>query len=136
MKNSKKTNVKSIGVIFTNILIFIGACLIMKSLNKDSLAIYNEVEKNMDVNTIIENNLQKNKKEELIQKEEEIEYKIIYEENSDLPKGTEKVIREGINGKKIITIKKTYEGERLISEEECSSEVTKEAIDKIIQVGK
>lgn len=100
MKNSKKTNVKSIGVIFTNILIFIGACLIMKSLNKDSLAIYNEVEKNMDVNTIIENNLQKNKKEELIQKEEEIEYKIIYEENSDLPKGTEKVIREGINGKK------------------------------------
>lgn len=143
MKISKKTKVMSIVVIITNILIFIVACLVFKALNKESLATSSKLDPvnlekknlNIDVNTIVDNNLNKKKREELRQEEIDLEYTTTYEENSSLPKGTLQVIQEGMDGRQIVMIKKTYEGDNLISEEECGSTVTRAAINKIVQVG-
>lgn len=143
MKISKKTKVMSIIVIIINIVIFIVACLIMKSLNKESLATSSNLEPisiekknlNLDVNTIVDSNIAQKKREELKQEEIDLEYTTTYEENSSLPKGTLQVLQEGMDGKQIVMIKKTYAGDELISEEECGSTVTRAAINKIVQVG-
>lgn len=143
MKISKKTKVISVVVVIMNILIFIGACWWFKSLNKESLATSSNLEPlslekknlNIDVNTIIDNNIGQKKREELKQEEIDLEYTTTYEENSSLPKGTLQVLQEGMDGKQIVMIKKTYQGDNLISEEECGSTVTRAAINKIVQVG-
>lgn len=45
------------------------------------------------------------------------------------------VIQEGREGKQQITIKKTYQNDELIAEEQVSSKVTKASVNKIVEIG-
>ncbi len=56
-------------------------------------------------------------------------------ENPALAEGTEKIVQEGQNGDRTITIKQTLVDGQVLKEEEISSEITKTATPKIIEIG-
>lgn len=56
-------------------------------------------------------------------------------ENPALAEGTEKIVQEGQNGERTITIKQTLVDGQVLKEEEISSEITKTATPKIIEIG-
>ncbi|HFI0305737.1 TPA: ZmpA/ZmpB/ZmpC family metallo-endopeptidase [Streptococcus suis] len=56
-------------------------------------------------------------------------------ENPTLAEGTEKIVQEGQNGERTITIKQTLMDGQVLKEEEVSSEITKTATPKIIEIG-
>ncbi|HFI0668302.1 TPA: ZmpA/ZmpB/ZmpC family metallo-endopeptidase [Streptococcus suis] len=56
-------------------------------------------------------------------------------ENPALAEGTEKNVQEGQNGERTITIKQTLVDDQVLKEEEISSEITKTATPKIIEIG-
>lgn len=75
-------------------------------------------------------------KEEIYEKEEELEYITKYRNNSELYVGTTQVSQEGRNGTQTITMKKTYDKDgNLLGEEQVSCVVTKSSINKIIDIG-
>lgn len=85
---------------------------------------------------IIKNNHNKDvTKEEIVEEEEELEYITKYENNSSLPKGTIQVTQEGRNGKQKVYIRKTYNNDEVISEEQIKSTITKSAVNKIVEIG-
>ena len=95
----------------------------------------NEDIKEVDIDSIIGANTKENLTEELIEEQIDLEYTTIYQNNSDLPKGTLQVIQDGVNGKQQIVTKKTYKNKELISEEITSTNITKSSIDKIVEIG-
>ena len=73
---------------------------------------------------------------EIYEKQEELEYITKYRENCDLYVGTTEIYQEGRNGIQTITMKKTYDNNgEIINEEQVSCVVTKSSIDKIIDIG-
>ena len=85
---------------------------------------------------IIKNNHNKDvTKEEIVEEEEELEYITKYENNSSLPKGTIQVTQEGRNGKQKVYIRKTYNNDEVINEEQIKSTITKSAVNKIVEIG-
>ena len=97
---------------------------------------YEIIENNeIDINKIIEKNTQNTKKEEIIKKEIDLEYTTKYTNNPNLPTGIIQVVQEGMNGKQEIITKKTYEGDKLITEEQVGSTITKASSNKIVEVG-
>lgn len=99
----------------------------------DNVKISNAKEINID--EIITSNTSNSKKEEIEVKEEVLEYITKYKTNTQLPKGTIQVVQEGREGIQQITVKKTYENEQQISEEQIASKVTKASVDKIVEIG-
>ena len=89
----------------------------------------------INIEKILEQNVQEGKKEEYKAEETTLEYITKYRNNSSLPKGQIQVVQEGREGKQEITIKKTYQNEEVISEEQVSCKVTKAAINKIVEIG-
>lgn len=89
----------------------------------------------IDIEKILEENVEQIKREEFIVEEVELEYITTYRNNSELPKGILQVVQEGREGKQQITIKRTYQNEELISEEQVSIKITKASINKIVEVG-
>lgn len=89
----------------------------------------------LDINNIIEENTKNAKKEEIIKKEIDLEYITKYTNNPELPNGMIQVIQEGSDGKQEIYIKKTYEGEKLISEKQIGSKITQAAMNKMVVIG-
>ena len=87
----------------------------------------------------IEKYLQENKNEnleEIITEEVELEYITQYKNNSSLPKGTMQVLQEGRTGTQQITIKRTYdENGEIINEEQISSIIIKSAVNKVVEIG-
>lgn len=74
--------------------------------------------------------------EEIYEKEEELEYITKYRNNNELYVGTTQVSQEGRNGIQTITMKKTYDNDgNLINEQQVSCVVTKSSINKIIDIG-
>ncbi|HEM6346768.1 TPA: G5 domain-containing protein [Streptococcus suis] len=73
--------------------------------------------------------------EKTVTKTEVIAFETQTVENPDLAEGTEKVIQEGQNGERTITIKQTLIDGQVLKEEEVSSEITKTATPKIIEIG-
>lgn len=67
--------------------------------------------------------------------EVELEYITKYINNPNLPKDSIQVIQEGRKGRQEVTIKKTYENERLIKQEQISLKIIKSSIDKIVEIG-
>lgn len=85
---------------------------------------------------IIKNNHNKDvTKEEIVEEEEELEYITKYENNSSLPKGTIQITQEGRNGKQKVYIRKTYNNDEVINEEQIKSTITKSAVNKIVEIG-
>lgn len=73
--------------------------------------------------------------EKTITKMEIIAFETQTVENPTLAEGTEKIIQEGQNGERTITIKQTLVDGQVLKEEEVSSEITKTATPKIIEIG-
>ncbi|HFU3811494.1 TPA: ZmpA/ZmpB/ZmpC family metallo-endopeptidase [Streptococcus suis] len=73
--------------------------------------------------------------EKTITKMELIAFETQTVENPALAEGTEKIVQEGQNGERTITIKQTLVDGQVLKEEEVSSEVTKTATPKIIEIG-
>lgn len=89
----------------------------------------------IDIEKILEENAKEGQREEYVVEEAELEYITTYRNNSKLPKGQLQVVQEGREGKQQITIKKTYQDDELISEEQVSTKITKASINKIVEVG-
>ncbi len=89
----------------------------------------------IDIDKIIEDNSNNNKKEEYTVEEIDLEYITKYNDNATLPKGTIQVIQEGREGKQEVTKKITYENGEVVSEEQINSKVTKAAISQIVEIG-
>lgn len=88
----------------------------------------------MSLTEIISKNTSENITEEIIVEEEDIEYKTIYTDNSELPKGTIQVLQEGRDGKQNIITKKTYCNGELVKEE-TDTKITTSTADRIVQIG-
>ncbi|HEM3578195.1 TPA: G5 domain-containing protein [Streptococcus suis] len=73
--------------------------------------------------------------EKTISKTELIAFETQTVENPALAGGTEKIVQEGQNGERTITIKQTLVDGQVLKEEEVSSEITKTATPKIIEIG-
>ncbi|WP_449451410.1 ZmpA/ZmpB/ZmpC family metallo-endopeptidase [Streptococcus suis] len=73
--------------------------------------------------------------ETIINKTEAIPFEIQTVENPQLSEGTERVLQEGQDGERTVTIKQVHSKGQIISEEEISSTVTKTAVPKIVEVG-
>ncbi|HFR3403128.1 TPA: ZmpA/ZmpB/ZmpC family metallo-endopeptidase [Streptococcus suis] len=73
--------------------------------------------------------------ETIVNKTEAIPFEIQTVENPQLSEGTERVLQEGQDGERTVTIKQVHSKGQIISEEEISSTVTKTAVPKIVEVG-
>lgn len=73
--------------------------------------------------------------EKTLSKTEVIAFETQTVENPALAEGTEKIVQEGQNGERAITVKQTLVDGQVLKEEEVSSEVTKPATAKIIEIG-
>jgi len=89
----------------------------------------------VNIEEIINKNINSPYREEFIVQEVDLEFITKYQNDSSLPKGSINVIQEGIDGKQKIIIKKTYNGEELISEQVQNSIITKATINKVVSVG-
>ena len=99
----------------------------------EKIKISNAEEVNLE--EIIAENTNNGQREEYEAKEEVLEYITKYRTNNDLPKGIVQVVQEGREGTQEITVKKTYQGEELVNEEQVSQKVTKASINKIVEIG-
>ena len=128
------------------ILILIFKEIINNRLSKEILAqtfnekqeiewLVEEYEGIVDIEDIIDKNLT-NKIKQVIEIETvELEYQTEYQNNSSLPIGTIKTVQNGKDGQQELIIKKEYEGDILISDEQIGRRILKPAINKIIEVG-
>ena len=89
----------------------------------------------INIEKIILNNINSEKQEKYIVEEVELEYLTTYANNSELQKGTTRVIREGKSGIQKITKKITYENGEVALEEQIGSKVVKAAENKVIEIG-
>ena len=74
-------------------------------------------------------------KKEIINKEIEKEYEVIYVESNLLPKDEQKVVQEGEKGITEQTIILTYENEELVAENVLNELEISKPVEKIIEVG-
>ena len=87
-------------------------------------------------NIIFKNFGQNSNKEEIYEKQEELEYITKYKNSDKLYVGTTKVSQEGRNGIQTITMKKIFDDNGdFIREEQVGARVTKSSLDKIIEIG-
>ena len=91
----------------------------------------------INIENIIKNNSSYiSSKEEIYEKQEELEYITKYKYSNELYVGTTRVSKEGRNGIQTITMKKTYDKDgSFIKEEQVGARVTKSSLDKIIEIG-
>ena len=137
--NSKE---KKIIIIF--IILFVILLIVYISSNLSIKGVYAQSQKNMDVKFSkmqdfdIDNVIKQNNKinsEQIITEEIEIEYITEYENNDELPKETIQVIQEGRTGKQQVTKKITIDENSEKKEEEISSIIITNPVNKIVQIG-
>ena len=89
----------------------------------------------IDIDSIINENSKPGYREEITREEQELEYLTTYNVNPDIPKGISYVVKEGRKGTQEITIKRTYQDDQLISEEQIDAVMTKATLNKVIEIG-
>lgn len=106
------------------------------STNKEETVIEaDNLKTEIDVMSLLAENTKTSYREEYTSEQIDLEYITTYEDNASLPKGMVQVLQEGRDGEQIVTIKKVFEGDTLVKEEEVSRRIVKAAINKIVQVG-
>ena len=90
-----------------------------------------------DINIIdiIKDNTREEYHEEYFIEVKDLEYLTSYQDNPEIPKGMVQVLQEGRDGSQKVTTKKTYKNGELVGEEIVSSQITRAAVEKIVQVG-
>ena len=156
IKINDNTNKKVIIAIFC-VLIIIIAIIIMFNviiknkitkevatvpIDSNSLATDNQIEwftneenNTIDIDDIIAKNLNESGKEELKTEVVELEYETEYQNNDKLPKGMVKVLQQGQDGKQELIIRKEYQGEEEISNEQIGRKILTPCVNKIVEVG-
>ena len=158
MKSKEKTkNNKLFKLTLKNIILFFGSIIIlfyiytfyhlyfrqnMSYAKDDTKEVTTEPEsikisnaENVNIDDIINKNYNPNYREEIMQEEQVLEYLTTYKENYNIPKGISYVTQEGRKGTQKITIKRIYDGENLVSEEQIGAVITKAALNKVIEIG-
>ena len=95
----------------------------------------NEENNTINIDNIIEKNLNESGKEELETEVVELEYETEYQNNDKLPKGMVKVLQQGQDGKQELIIRKEYQGEEEISNEQIGRKILTPCVNKIVEVG-
>ena len=130
----KLRNKTIITIIIIAIVIALSNKVIASSSMKFEIPIVKQ-NKEIDLNEIIEKN-EKDVITERIEKNEiDVEFSTHYRENNSLAKGKIQTLQEGQDGKQNAIVKSIYKEGELIKNEQLSSEVTKAAIDRIVEIG-
>ena len=103
------------------------------NIEKTNTKISNAVK--IEISDIINKNFNSNLKEEYIKQETILEYNTTYINDNSLAKETLQVTQEGRQGIQEVTIKKIYENDELIKEEQVGSKIIKASLNKIVKVG-
>ena len=74
--------------------------------------------------------------EELEKVERDVEFTTKYIETDKIAIGSIQVLQEGMDGKEVVTIRKTYIDGELTKEEQLETKLVKSQLEKIVQVGK
>ena len=147
MSAKEKKKLSKIILILALIILLVIVISIVFVQNKETYAVEKEESKsaNLEISSadsinlddiIQKNTKSKGGKEEIYEKEEELEYITKYRNNSDLYEGTTKVSQEGRNGIQTITMKKIYDNDgNFVREEQVGCVVTKYSINKVIDIG-
>lgn len=124
-------------VIFSFLLFFFikNLCIISENKSNDSKDIYYINSNPIDIKYIVEQNTSINKSQKLVVEEIDLEYKTLYKENSNLPNGFFRTIQLGSDGKQNVIFKQEYENEELVNEYFVANNVTKNSVEKIIEIG-
>ncbi len=85
-------------------------------------------------NIITSNSALETVKEQVVE-ERDIPFETLYTERNILPKGEEVVLQEGINGKKNVTLVRSYENGELKEETILNEEKTQDFLPQIVDVG-
>ncbi len=148
MIKSKDNIIKAEIILFLSIIILVFIVLYFKLVsNKQTYAI-NDTNTNqkqlvkiseadlIDIEKTIEDNNQNINKEQIYEKQEELEYITKYKYSNDLYVGTTRVSQQGRNGIQTITMKRLLDDNgNIIHEEQVGARVTKSSLDKIIEIG-
>ncbi len=94
-----------------------------------------EYEGIVNIQDIIQENINNQIKQVIEVQTVELEYQTEYQNNNSLPIGTIKVVQEGKDGEQELIIRKQYEGENLIIDEQIGRRILNPAISKIIEIG-
>lgn len=136
----------AIAVVIIAILIIVFKNLIDKKLSQEIITeqkiepeeiewLTEEYEGIVDINKIIQNNIDNQIKEIIETQVVELEYETEYKDNNSLPKGMIQVLQQGQDGKQELIIRKRYEGEELVSDEQVGRKIVTPSIDRIVEVG-
>ena len=94
-----------------------------------------EYEGILNIKDIIQENLNNQIKQVIEVQTVELEYQTEYQTNKKLTDGTIKVIQEGKDGEQELIIRKQYEGEVLVTDEQIGRRILKPAINKVVEIG-
>lgn len=94
-----------------------------------------EFEGIVDIEDIIQTNLNNQIKQVIEVQAVELEYHTEYITKANLPEGDLKVIQEGEDGEQELIIRKQYEGDILVIDEQIGRRMIKPAKNKIVEVG-
>ena len=147
MKNDKKIieNNKAISILIMVVAILsnmvLWSIVMDKNLLETSTYVYaiepeivqDKIEQ-LDLTEIINKNTADIITEEILVEEEDIEYKTVYMNNSELAKGSIQVLQEGRDGKQNIITKRTYCNGELIKESN-NTQISLSATERIVQIG-
>jgi len=125
-------------VVIGRICVTLGIVVILAFIAAPKNYAVSEIKQNkypINLEQILEQNTQITTVQELALEIMDVEYTTQYQENSELPKGTIQMAQEGKNGtQKAITVK-SYENDELVNEEIVLNDITKIAIDKVVEIG-
>lgn len=93
-----------------------------------------EAEK-IKIEDILQKTEQQENKEEIVTEEIDLEYITEYKNNKELPKGEIQVVQEGRTGIQQVTLRRTYNENQEIQEEQINSVIIKSAVNKIVEIG-
>ena len=142
----KVTILISIFILIIAIIIFLCRNMLKKEIAREIVTEYNndsqeiqwltdEFAEVIDINEIIQDNINNQVKELIEIQIVELEYETEYIDNSSLPKGTIQVLQQGQDGKQELIIRKKYEGETLIKDEQVGRKIITTSIVRILEVG-
>lgn len=89
----------------------------------------------VNIQDIIKDNLNNPIKQVIETQTVELEYQTEYQNNSSLPVGTIKIVQEGKDGEQELIIRKQYEGDVLVLDEQIGRRILNPAMNKIIEIG-